>query len=121
MKGVCRGVDSPSTSSLHENWQLNLKQPEGIFRQMEVGAAEELSLQGPFLRSPGAPAVALTAPAALTHYLSSGQGWVQRNRACKVQRLGLGSENEEEVRALTCWAELPGAWEGFQEVGSSHC
>lgn len=43
MKGVCRGVESPALPACKGS-QLNLKQPEGIFRQMEVGAAErELS------------------------------------------------------------------------------
>lgn len=52
--------------------QLNLKQPEGIFRQTEVGAAErELSAhRGPFSKVLGLHLVALTASAALTHYLS---------------------------------------------------
>lgn len=71
MKDVCRGVDSPALPACMGS-QLNLKQPEGIFRQTEVGAAErELSAhRGPFSKVLGLHLVALTASAALTHYLS---------------------------------------------------
>lgn len=107
MKGVCRGVDSPALPACMGS-QLNLKAARGDLqadgsRRCREGA---LSPQGPFRQSPGAP-VGGTDSTCCPNPLPElrAKRWVRGNRACKGAEAGEspGSENEEEVRALTCW------------------
>lgn len=88
-----------------------------MFRQTKVGAAErELSAhRDSFSKALGLHSVALICcPNPLPELRA--KRWARGNRACKGAEAGesLGSENEEEVRALPCWCTAPGgqrSWE----------